>query len=94
MFDIKKENLRRKARLVVGGHALDFLHLESHSSVVQSVSVRMLLTITAKNKMKVASRDVGNAFPHADTMEKACTIAGPEFGFREGCKVKIIKKHA
>ena len=74
MFDVKKEDLRRKARLVVGGHVLDSSHLESCSSVVQSISVRMLLTIAAKKKLKVASGDVGNAFPHADTMEKsACS---------------------
>ena len=70
MFDTKKEDLRRKARLVVGGHFLDSSHLESHSSVVQSVSFRMLLTIAAKNKMKVVSGDVVNAFPHTDAMKK------------------------
>ena len=59
--------------------------------MVQSISVRILLTIAAKNKLKVVSGDVGNAFPHADTMEKAHGIPGPEFDFREGCKVEIIK---
>ena len=59
--------------------------------MVQSVSVRILLEIAAKNKMKVVSGDVGNAFPHADTMEKVHAIAGPEFGFREGCKVGVVK---
>ena len=55
MFDIKKEDLRRKARLVVGSYVLDSSHLESYSSVVQSVSIRILLTITDKNKMKFVS---------------------------------------
>ena len=41
--------------------------------------------------MKVASDNAGNTFPYVDAMEKVHAIAGPEFGFREECKVEIIK---
>ena len=51
----------------------------------------MLLVIATKNKMKFVNRDVENAFPHAETMEKVHATFGPEFGFKEGCEVEIIK---
>ena len=91
MFGTNKEDLRSKARLVVEGHALDSSHLKPFSSVVQLVSVRMLLAIAASNKMNVVSVDARNAFPYANTMKKVHAIAGIGFGFREGFKVKIIK---
>ena len=59
--------------------------------MVQPVSVRILLTIAAKYGLKVVSRDVGNAFPHAEPLEKVCTVAGPEFGEREGCLAEIVR---
>lgn len=91
IFDDKKEDLRRKARLAVSGHLADSSHLESHSSAVQPISARILLAIAAKNNVHVVNGDTGNAFPHADMMEKACAAAGLEFGEREGCLVEIIK---
>jgi len=33
--------------------------------------------------------DITTAFPTAPTEEKLCCTAGPEFGPREGCKIKI-----
>ena len=42
IFDVKKEDLRRKARLVAGGHVIDSTMYESYSSVVQTRTVRML----------------------------------------------------
>ena len=80
IFDMKKEDVRRKARRVVGGHKIDSTHLESHSSIVQSMIMRMLLTMIAKENLKVMCRDVGNAFTNALTDEKLCAVAGKEFG--------------
>ena len=91
IFDVKKEDLRRKARHVVGGHEIDSDHLEAYSSVVQSMSVRILLTLAHKHKLKVMSGDVGNAFPNAPTKEKVHAVAGEKFGERMGCLVEIIK---
>ena len=82
IFDIKNEDLRRKARFVVSGYKVDSSHLEAYSSVVQSMSLRILLSIAQKQGIKVMSGDVGNAFPHAPTQEKVYTIAGEEFGKR------------
>ena len=35
--------------------------------------------------------DAGNTFPHALTNEKVHTVAGEEFGERQGCIVEIIR---
>ena len=45
IFDVKKEDLRRKARLVAGGHIVDESMYESYSYVVQTHTVRILQTI-------------------------------------------------
>ena len=45
IFDMKKEDFRRKARHAVGGYKIDSSHIESFSSVVQSMSIRMMLTM-------------------------------------------------
>ena len=82
----------RKARLVAGGHAIDSISAESCSSVVQLISARTLLVVAAKHELKIASGDVGNAFPHAEVAEKVHAVVGPKFGEREGCKVEVIKK--
>ena len=42
IFDIKQEDLRRKARLVAGGHVVYSSMYESYSSVVQTMMVRLL----------------------------------------------------
>ena len=83
IFDIKKENLWRKARLVVEEHILDSIYLESCLLVVQLISIRILLSIVAKYGLKVVSRDVGNVSPYNEIIEKVYAITRPEFGERE-----------
>ena len=90
-IDVKKEDMRRKARHVVGGHKIDSSHLESHSSVAQSTSKRLLLTMAEKIKLKIVAGDVGNTFPNVPTKEKVHAIAGEEFGERQGCIVEFTK---
>ena len=91
IFDIKQEDLRHKARLVAGGHVVDSSMYESYSSVVQTMTVRLLQTVTMKHDLKIITGDIGNAFVQALTKEKIWSNAGPEFGDRQGCKV-IFKK--
>ena len=76
--------------MVVGGHKLDLSHVETHSSVVQLISVQTLLTIAAKNKLNVASGNAGNVFLHAELLKKAHAVAEPEFEERERCLVEIV----
>ena len=91
IFDIKQEDLRRKARLVAGGHVVDSSMYESYSSVVQTRTIRILETIAMNEGLKFVTGDIGNAFVQADTNEKIYSTAGPEFGDKEGSTV-IIKK--
>ena len=76
IFDIKQEDLRRKARLVAGGHVVESSMYESYSSVVQQRSIRLLETIALNESLSFVTGDIGNAFVHADTKEKVYTIAG------------------
>ena len=91
IFDIKQEDLRRKTRLVAGGHVIDSTMYESYSSVVQTRTVRLLQTVTMNEDLNLVTGDIGNAFVQALTTEKVWSRAGREFGNREGCVV-IIKK--
>ena len=91
IFDVKQEDLRRKARMVAGGHVIDSSMYESYSSVVQTRSIRLLETIAMNEDLSFMTGDIGNAFIHAMTNEKIYSTAGKEFGHREGCKI-IIKK--
>ena len=87
IFDIKQEDLRHKARLVAGGHVVDSSMYESYSSVVQTMTVRLLQTVALKHDLKIVTGDIGNAFVQALTKEKIWSKAGPEFGPKQGCKI-------
>ena len=91
IFDVKQEDLRRKARLVAGGHVVDSTMYESYSSVVQTRTIRILETIAMNEELKFVTGDISNAFVQADTDEKIYSIAGPEFGEKEG-SIVIVKK--
>jgi len=87
-----KQDLRRKARLVAGGHLIHLAdNIRVYSSTVKTLSVRALDVIAHRNGLKQLCGDVGNAFVNADTQEKIFCIAGPEFGDRAGCVI-ILKK--
>ena len=79
IFYIKKEDMRRKARYVVGGYKIDSAHLESYLLKVQSMRIRLLLTMTKKEKLKVMCRDAENTFPNVPMNEKVCAVSGEEF---------------
>ena len=91
IYDIKTQDHRHKARLVVGGHMIDASMYTKYSSNVQSMSVRMLLLVASQAGLDLAACDIANAFPTAPCMEKVWSIAGPEFGTRAGAKIKIAR---
>ena len=78
IFDVKVD-LRRKARLVIGGHIFDSNGHDVYASMMKSVSARFLMTIAAANNLEFLVGDIGNAYLHADTEEKLYTRAGAEF---------------
>ena len=83
VFDVKFD-LRRKARLVAGGHRTDPPPEDVYSGVVMIDSVRLALFLGVLNNLNTCAADVGCAFLHGRTKEKYCIRAGPEFGDRQG----------
>lgn len=90
IFEVKQDG-RRKARLVAGGHLVDPMGVNSRSTVVKGISVRLLDLIAHRDNLPILCGDIGNAFITAECMEKIYSYAGPEFGEREG-SVLIFKK--
>ena len=86
-----KNDLRRKARLVVQGFKVDPGKLSTRATVVKGVSVRLLDLIAHRDNLTVLAGDIGNAFIQARTKEKCYTVCGPEFGAREGSIAIIVR---
>jgi hypothetical protein len=91
IFEVKQD-LRRKARLVAGGHLIDVLNHDVYSSTVKGISVRILHVIAHQQKLDQLCGDVTNAFVNAYTNEKVYARAGLEFGKAMEGKIVIIKK--
>ena len=89
IFDIKNEDRRYKARLVVGGHKVDSSDYNTYSSQVDTLSVHLLFLISQHMKLDLMTADVGNAFPTAPNQEKVWCVAGDEFGDRKGAMIEI-----
>ena len=65
-FDFKVD-LRRKARLVIGGHVVNSTGHDVYASTMKSVSARVMMTIATANDLDVMVGDMGNAYLHADS---------------------------
>ena len=90
VYDVKHDG-RHKARLVADGHLTD-IPLESvYSGVVSLRGIRLLTFISELNSLDLWATDIGNAYLEANTKEKVCILAGPEFGNREG-HILVIHK--
>jgi hypothetical protein len=82
-FDVKMD-LRRKVRIVAGGHVTDPPTTEVYSSVVARDSVRIMFLIAQLNNLELMMTDIGNAYLNAKTKEKIWMAAGLEFGTMQG----------
>ena len=92
IFDVKfRENFRRKARLVAGGHMTDTPNTLIYSSVVSRDPVRIALTIAALNDLSVMACNIQNAYLTSECREKIWTRAGQEFGSENG-SIMIVRK--
>eukprot|EP00957_Ditylum_brightwellii_P088665 6752923-Ditylum_brightwellii.AAC.1 len=69
IFDIKQD-LRRKARFVVGGHVIDSLQHNTYSLTVKDILVRLLVLAAVKSGLSIMTGDIGNAFCTAPCAEK------------------------
>jgi hypothetical protein len=86
-----KHDLRHKARLVAGGHLTDPTMEGSYSSVVSLRSLRICLVAAELNDLDTMVGDISSAYLEAETKEKVCFTAGPEFGKLEGHTFIIFK---
>jgi hypothetical protein len=93
IFDVKMETLRRKARLVAGGHVTESPHPSlTYASVVSRESVRIALTLAALNDLEVKASDIQNAYLTAPLLtEKIWTVCGPEFGEDQGKNAVVVR---
>ena len=78
IFDVKVD-LRRKARLVIGVHIVNSFVHKVYASTMNSVSARILMTISAANNLYIMTGDIGNAYLNSNTQENIYTRAGTEF---------------
>ena len=62
IFDMKVEDLRRKARMVAGGHMNDTTTTITYASVVSCDTTRIALTMVALNGMSAKTSDIMNAY--------------------------------
>ena len=86
-----KHDLRRRMRMVAGGHLTEPDRDNSYSSVVSLRGLRLAIFIAELNDMAVWAADVSSAYLLAYTSEKVYFIAGPEFDELEGHVLVIVK---
>ena len=91
VFDIKMEDFKRKAQLVVGGHMTNIPGTITYSYVVTRETVCIALTMAALHDLVVKAADVLNAYVMAPNHEKIWTVLGPEFGDNAGESAVIIR---
>ena len=92
VYDVKQDG-RRKARLVAGGHMTGPNTDTYYSSVVSLRDMRMMIFLAELNSMELIAADIGNAYLEAYTNEKVRFIAGREFNDygHNGHLMKIVK---
>ena len=61
VFDVKQD-LRRKARLVIGGHVVDSGMHDTYASNMKTISARLLMIIAAANKYDVLTGDIKSKY--------------------------------
>lgn len=79
IYNMKQENLRHKARLVVDEHVLNPSDFTMYSSTIKDLLVRLLMTVAVQNNLGFMVGNAGTAFCTAQDNQKEWSIAGPEF---------------
>ena len=86
-----KHDGRHKARLVANGNVTNPPCDGVCSGVASLRSVRFVAFLAELNGMELWAADVSNAYLESYTVEKACIIAGPEFGELEGRSLIVVR---
>ena len=89
-FAVKYDG-RRRARCVAGGHVTPDLDVDMYSGVVDLEIVRLAFIAAKLQDLQVYTADIGSAYIQAFTTEKVYTIAGPEFGSKQGQRLIVDK---
>eukprot|EP00957_Ditylum_brightwellii_P084882 6454508-Ditylum_brightwellii.AAC.1 len=92
MVFICKQDLRKKARIVAGGHLIDLLDNKVYSSTVNGISVKLLYVIAHCVGLKALCGDIVNAYVNAYTTERVYSADGPEFGEDLIRKIVVMRK--
>ena len=79
IYDVKHD-LKRKARLVAGGHMTNPPIEDVYAGVVGMNTVRLAFAVGAMQGLDVCAADISTAFLYGKTKEKLYIVAGPEFG--------------
>ena len=74
IFNVKQQDLRHKARLVVSGHVVDSTDHTTYSSAVKHVSVRIIILISVNNGLGLMAEDIANSLYMAHLIK----IFGPD----------------
>jgi hypothetical protein len=74
-----KSDLRRKARLVIGGHVVNAQDHELYASTMKGISARLLMLIASANKLDVLCGDIQSAYLYASNNLKTYVRLGKEF---------------
>ena len=90
VFDCKQD-MRRKARLVAGGHKTPDPEDPVYSSVAALRSLRIVILLAELNGLKIMAGDIGYAYLQSYTKEKVVFIADASFGPLEGHTLIIDK---
>ncbi len=90
VFDVKHD-LRRRARLVTGGHLTNPPMDAVYSGVVSMRCFRIVTFLAELNGLKVKCGDVSNAYLESYSRERIVIIASPEFGELAGHMLQIVK---
>ena len=78
IFDVKVD-LKRKARLVIGGQVVNSSGHKVYASTTKSFSSMILMKIAAENNLYVMTGDIGNTYLNENTEENIYSRAGTEF---------------
>ena len=76
---------------MAGWHKIDSDHLESCSSIVQSISARLLLAIAHKRKLKETCGGRGQHLPKRSNQREGARDSWRRIWERIGCLVETIK---
>ena len=83
IFDVRQQDLRHNARLVVGGNVLYSKEYTKYSFTFKYVSVRLIILIDVRNGLGIMNVDIGNALcmpPCAENIFLAVVDFGPRCG--------------